>query len=76
MPRFVDKILQSKLVERQKFGLIFFQAYLIYGDQEPLWVLNVIEDDYQFLGVHMFANYFSLKSSSLSLKSHINVLYS
>ena len=24
----------------------------MYGDQEPLWLLNVIEDDYQFLGVH------------------------
>ena len=51
-------------------------------------LINVIEDDYQFLGVHMrlstrskiwftlglFANYFSLKSLDLSLKSHINVL--
>ena len=60
----------------------------IYGDQELLWLLNVIEDDYQFLGAHMrlstlckiwftlglFANYFSLKSRSLFLKSHINVL--
>ena len=50
--------------------------------------INVIEDDCQFLGVLMrlstrckiwftlglFANYFSLKSGSLSLKSHINVL--
>ena len=48
----------------------------------------MIEDDYQFLSVHMrlstrckiwftlglFANYFSLKSLSLSLKSHMNVL--
>ena len=23
----------------------FFLAKLIYGDQEPLWLLNVIEDD-------------------------------
>ena len=65
-----------------------FFPQLIYGDQEPLRPLNVIEDDYQFLGVHMrlstrckiwftlglFANYFSLKSLSLSLKSHMNVL--
>ena len=57
-------------------------------DQEPLWLLNVIEDDCYFLGVHikpstrckiwfslaLFANYFSLKSLSLSLKSHMNVL--
>ena len=48
----------------------------------------MIEDDYQFLGVHirlstrcntlftlrLFANYFPLKSLNLSLKSHMNVL--
>ena len=48
----------------------------------------MIEDDCYFLGVHMrlstgckilftlglFANYFFLKSLSLSLKSHMNVL--
>ena len=48
----------------------------------------MIEDDCYFLGVHMrlstrckilftvglFANYFSLKSLGLSLKSHMNVL--
>ena len=48
----------------------------------------MIEDDWYFLGVHMrlstrckilftlglFANYFSLKSLSLSLKSHMNVV--
>ena len=48
----------------------------------------MIEDDCYFLGVHMrlstrckiwftlglFANYFSLKSLSLSFKSHMNVL--
>ena len=69
------------------FRRICFRG-LIYCDQEPLWLLNVIEDDYQFLSVHMklstqckiwftlglFANYFSLKLCSLSLKSHINVL--
>ena len=88
-PRFVSKILESKLhsVECKKFGLICFPS-LIYCDQEPLWLLNVIEDDCYFLGVHLwlstrckiwftlalFANYFSLKSLSLSLKSHMNVL--
>ena len=60
---------------------------LIYCDQEPLWLLNVIEDDCYFLGVHirlstgckiwftlgLFANCFSLKSRSLSIKSHMNV---
>ena len=24
-----------------------------YRDQEPSWLLNVIEDDYQFLSVHV-----------------------
>ena len=86
-PRLIGKILYSKLVERKKFGLICFPG-LIYCDQEPLWLLNVIEDDCYFLGVHirlstrckiwftlgLFANCFSLKSVSLSLKSHMNVL--
>ena len=51
-------------------------------------LLAVVEDDCYFSGVHMglfetrceicftlgeFANYFSLKSVSLSLKSHMNV---
>ena len=48
-PRFVGKTLWSKLVERKKFGLICFPS-LIYCDQEPLWLLNVIECT---LGVHM-----------------------
>ena len=46
-----------KLVERKKFGLICFPRIcfpgLIYCDQEPLWLLNVIEDDCYFLGVHI-----------------------
>ena len=45
-----------KLVELKKFGLICFPRIcfpgLIYCDQEPLWLLNVIEDDCYFLGVH------------------------
>jgi len=83
----VGKILLSKLDERKKFGLICFPRIrfpgLIYCDQEPLWLLNVIEDDCYFLGVHirlstrckiwftlgLFANYFPLKSLNLSLKS-------
>ena len=55
----------------------------MYGvDQEPLWLLNVNEDDCYFFSVHMrlsirckvfitlglFANYFSLKLLSLFLK--------
>ena len=54
--RFLGKILQSILVELKNFGLIVFPG-LIYGDQEPLWLLNVIEDDYQFLGVHNLWGY-------------------
>ena len=90
--RFVGKILKSKLVEPKKFGLICFPRIclqgLIYCDQEPLWLLPVIEDDWYFLLVHirlstrckiwftlgLFATYFSLKSLRLSLKSHMNVL--
>ena len=41
-----------KLVERKKFGLICFPG-LICCDQEPLWFLNVIEDDSYFLGVRL-----------------------
>ena len=79
---------KSKIVERKKFGMICFPRIcfpgLIYWDQEPSCLVNVIEDDRYFLGVHirlstrckiwftlgLFANYFSLKSLSLSLKSH------
>ena len=61
----------------------FFQALLIYSYQELSWLLNVMEDDCQFLGVTcmrlstrckiwltlgLFANYVSLKSLSLSIK--------
>ena len=61
---------------------------LIYCDQEPLCLLYKIEDYFYFLCVHigvstrckiwftlgLFANCFSLKLLSLSLKSHMNVL--
>ena len=45
---------------------------LIYCDQEPLWLLNVIEDDYYILGVYIRLSirckiFFTLKSLSLSL---------
>ena len=44
--------INRKLVERKKLGLICFPRIcfpgLIYGDQEPLWLLNVIEDDCYF----------------------------
>ena len=40
------------LSKEKKFGLICFPG-LIYCDHEPLWLLNVIEDDCYFLGVHI-----------------------
>ena len=72
----------------QKIGVICFLRIcfpgIIFCDQEPLWLLNAIEDDCYFLGVHtcirlltrwkicftlgLLANYHSLKSLSLSLK--------
>ena len=86
------RICKVNLSNAKKFGLICFPRIcflgLIYCDQEPLCLLNVIEDDCYFLCVHirlssrcktwfilgLFANCFSLKSLSLSLKSHMNVL--
>ena len=57
-------------------GRICFPG-LIYCDQEPLWLLNVIKDDCYFLGVlygyQLDVRCFTLKSLSLSLKSHMNV---
>ena len=51
-PRFVGRILYSKLIERKKFDLICFPRIcfpgLIYCDQEPLRLLNVIQDDCNF----------------------------
>ena len=43
----------SKLVESKIFGLICFPG-LIYWDQDRLWLLNMIEDDCYFLGVHIW----------------------
>ena len=44
-------------LKRKKFGLICFPriclAGLIYCDEEPLWLLNVIEDYCYFLGLHI-----------------------
>ena len=49
--------INCKLVEHKKFGLICFPRIcfpgLIFCDQQPLWLLNVIEDDCYFLGVHI-----------------------
>ena len=73
-PDLLTRFCKVNLSNAEKFGLIFFPG-LINLDQEPLWLLNVIEDDCYFLGVHMristrckiwltlglLANYFSLK---------------
>ena len=65
-------------VERKKFGQICFPRTrfpgLMYCDQEPLWLLNVIEDDCYILGVYIRL-WIRCKISKitypwLSLKSH------
>ena len=69
--------------------LVFIYSKLHSKSCDYLY-LNLIEDDWYFLGLPadmrlstrykiwftlgLFANYFSLKSLSLSLKSHMNVL--
>ena len=58
--------------ERKRFSLICFPG-LIYCAQEPLWLLNVIEDDWYFLGEHISqldVRCFTLKSLSFSQKPH------
>ena len=87
-PRFVGKICKVNLSNTKNLAWFFLPGLInLHHAQEPLWLLKVIEDDYQVLGVHMrlsslwkiwftlglFANYFSLKSCSLSLNSHKNV---
>ena len=53
-------LLASKLVKRKKFDLICFPRIcflgLIYRNQEPLCLLNVIEDDCYFLCVNEAIN--------------------
>ena len=50
------RICKVNLSKAKKCGLICFPRIyfrgLIYCDQEPLWLLNVIEDVCYFLGVH------------------------
>ena len=52
------RICKVNLSNAKKCGLICFPRIcfrgLIYCDQEPLWLLNVIEDVCYFLGVHIF----------------------
>ena len=84
----IGKILQSKLVERKKFSLIFFPGLINLRWSRAIMARKCDRRRLLYLGVHirlstrckiwftlgLFANYFSLKSLSLSLKSHINVL--
>ena len=46
------RICKVNLWNAKEFGLICFRG-LIYCDQEPLWLLNVIEDVCCLLGVHI-----------------------
>ena len=50
-PDLLAIICKVNLSKAKKFGLICFRG-LIYCDQEPLWLLNVIEDVCYFLEVH------------------------
>ena len=54
-PDLLARICKVNLSNAKKFGLICFPRIcfrgLIYCDQEPLWLLNVIEDVCYFLGV-------------------------
>ena len=62
-PDLLARICKVNLSNAKKFGLICFPRIcfrgLIYGDLEPLWLLNRlalecdIADDYYFLGVHI-----------------------
>ena len=87
-PDLLARFCKVNLSNAKNLAWFFFPGLInLRHAQEPLWLLKVIEDDYQVLGVHMrlsslwkiwftlglFANYFSLKSCSLSLNSHKNV---
>ena len=85
-PDLLARFCKVNLSNAKTFGLIFFPGLI--NLTVPSRLLNVIEDDCYFWGVHMrlstrckilftlglFANYFSLKPLSLYLKSHMNVL--
>ena len=49
-PGLLTRFCKVNLSKAKKCGLICFPG-LIYCDQEPLWLLSVIEDDCYFLGV-------------------------
>ena len=81
-PDLLARICKVNLSNAKKFGLICFPRIcfpgLIYCDQEPLWLLNVIEDDCYFLGVYIRLSirckiffHSKITQPQLSLKSHI-----
>ena len=89
-PDLLARFCKVNLSNAKKFDLIFFPGLinLTVTKSHYIWLLNVIEDYCYSLVSHMrlstrckslfnlglFANYFCLKSLSLSLKSHMNVL--
>ena len=56
-PDLLARICKVNLSNANEFGLICFARIcfrgLLYCDQEPLWLLNVIEDVCYFLAVHI-----------------------
>ena len=56
-PDLLARFCKLNVSNAKKFGLICFPRTcspgLIYCDQESLWLLNVIEDDCYYLGVHI-----------------------
>ena len=57
LPDLLARFCKVNLSNAKRFGLICFPRIsfpgLIYCDQEPLCLLNVIRDDCYFLGVHI-----------------------
>ena len=78
-PDLLARICKVNLLDAKNLTWFVFQefVFLIYCDQEPLLLLNVTED--YFLGLHSRLStlckiyLYTLKSLSLSLKSHMNV---
>ena len=55
LARFIKQTCQTEKIPPDLLSKYFFFPGLIYCNQEPLWPLNVIEDDCYFLGVHIKA---------------------
>ena len=67
----------KEIIEKSVTKVIFQNCLKFYCDQEPLWLLNVIEDHCYFLGVHMRTkgckNQPKLKNEMFTLKEQIMV---